>query len=158
MPYIRGDKQSGHCVFCQKLTDGPDQDEENYVLLRAQHTFAVMNIYPYNNGHLLILPYEHVSRLEDLLPEAQAEMMHMVSYFSRLIREAMKPDGFNVGINVGKAAGAGIDDHIHIHVVPRWLGDTNFMPVIAEMRVIPEWLDDTYAKLKALIQQNPSLF
>jgi ATP adenylyltransferase len=117
-----------------------------------------LNLYPYNNGHLLILPYEHVSGLEELSLEIQAEMMHQVSYFSRLLRQAMKPNGFNVGINIGKAAGAGIDDHVHIHVVPRWQGDTNFMPVIAEMRVIPEWLDDTYAKLTALIQQDPPLF
>jgi len=158
MPYILSDKQSDYCVFCQKLAEGPEHDEENYVLLRAQYTFVVLNIYPYNNGHLLILPYEHVCRLEDLSPEAQAEMIHTVSYLTELLRQAMNPNGFNIGINQGKAAGAGIDDHIHIHVVPRWLGDTNFMPVIAEMRVIPEWLDDTYAKLKALIQQNPSLF
>jgi ATP adenylyltransferase len=157
MPYILSDKQTDQCVFCQKLAEGAEHDAENYVLLRAQHSFAVLNLYPYNNGHLLILPHEHVSRLEDLSPEAQAEMMHLVSYFSRLLRQAMEPDGFNVGINVGKAAGAGIDDHIHIHVVPRWQGDTNFMSVVAEMRVIPEWLDDTYAKLKALIEQDPSL-
>jgi ATP adenylyltransferase len=159
MSYILGDKkQDDECVFCQKLADGPESDGENYILLRAQHTFAVLNLYPYNNGHLLILPYEHVSRLEDLSPEVQAEMMHQVSYFSRLLRQAMDPNGFNVGINIGKAAGAGIDDHVHIHVVPRWQGDTNFMPVIAEMRVIPEWLDDTYANLTALIQQDPPLF
>jgi ATP adenylyltransferase len=82
-------------------------------------------------------------------------MMHLVSYFITLMRQAMNPDGFNVGINIGKAAGAGIDDHVHMHVVPRWHGDTNFMPVIAEMRVIPEWLDDTYAKLKARIEESP---
>jgi ATP adenylyltransferase len=158
MSYILSDKQTSHCVFCQKLAEGPEHDGENFVLLRAQHSFVVLNLYPYNNGHLLILPYEHVSRLEDLSPEAQAEMMHLISYLSRLMRQAMNPDGFNVGINIGKAAGAGIDDHIHIHVVPRWLGDTNFMPVIAEMRVIPEWLEDTYAKLKALIQHDPPLF
>jgi ATP adenylyltransferase len=159
MPYILGDKkQDDECVFCQKLADGSERDGENYILLRAQHTFTVLNLYPYNNGHLLILPYEHVSRLEDLSPEVQAEMMYQVSYFSRLLRQAMDPNGFNVGINIGKAAGAGIDDHVHIHVVPRWRGDTNFMPVIAEMRVIPEWLDDTYANLTDLIQGDPPRF
>jgi ATP adenylyltransferase len=155
MPYILSDEKSDQCVFCQKLAEGPERDGENYILLRAERSFVVLNLYPYNNGHLLILPFDHVSRLEDLSPEVQAEMMHLVSYFSRLMRESVNPDGFNIGINIGKAAGAGIDDHVHIHVVPRWQGDTNFMPVIAEMRVIPEWLDDTYARLKALIQEDP---
>jgi ATP adenylyltransferase len=157
MPYILSDEPSTECVFCQKLAEAPECDKENYVLLRVRHSFAVLNLYPYNNGHLLVLPYEHASHLEDLPLEVQSEMMHLVSYFTRLMRRAVNPDGFNIGINIGKAAGAGIDDHIHIHVVPRWRGDTNFMPVIAEMRVIPEWLDDTYAKLKALIEQDPSL-
>jgi ATP adenylyltransferase len=158
MSYILSDKRSKDCVFCQKLAQGPEHDRENYVLFRAQHTFAILNLYPYNNGHLLVLPYEHVSSLEELSPEVQAEMMHLVSHFIKLMRQAVNPDGFNLGINIGKAAGAGIDDHVHIHVVPRWQGDTNFMPVIAEMRVIPEWLDDTYAKLRVLIQENPPLF
>ena len=147
MPYIMSDNQDDDCVFCQKLAEGPERDVGNYILLRAEHTFAVLNLYPYNNGHLLVLPYEHVSSLEGLSLEVQAEMMHQVSYFSRLMRQAVNPDGFNVGINI-----------IHIHLVPRWRGDTNFMPVIAEMRVIPEWLDDTYAKLAILIQQDPPLF
>ena len=158
MPYILSDKKNQGCVFCQKLAEDPEHDRENYVLLRARYTFAVLNLYPYNNGHLLVLPYEHASRLEELVTEAQAEIMHMVSYFTKLMRQAVHPDGFNVGINIGKAAGAGIDDHIHVHIVPRWQGDTNFMPVIAEMRVIPEWLDDTYAKLTALIQDEPPPF
>lgn len=155
MAYILSDKKSEGCVFCQKLAQGPQHDQENYILLRLQHTFAVLNLYPYNNGHTLILPYEHVGSLEELGPAVQAEMMHQVAYFTKLMRWAMNPEGFNVGINIGKAAGAGIDDHIHIHIVPRWQGDTNFMPVVAEMRVIPEWLDDTYAKLNTLIQEHP---
>jgi ATP adenylyltransferase len=158
MSYILSDKKSVDCVFCQQLAEGPDHDGENYILLRARHSFLILNLYPYNNGHLLVLPHDHVSSLEDLSPEVQAEMMYMVSYSTRLLRQAMNPNGFNIGINLGKAAGAGIDDHIHIHVVPRWQGDTNFMPVIAEMRVIPEWLGDTYVKLKALIQQDPPSF
>jgi ATP adenylyltransferase len=158
MPYILSDKQSDGCIFCDTLAQDPECDQANYVLLRMQHTFAVLNLYPYNNGHLLVLPYQHVGSLEELSPEIQAEMMHLVSYLVRLMRQAMKPQGFNIGLNIGKAAGAGIDDHIHIHVVPRWKGDTNFMPVIAEMRVIPELLDDTYAQLKFLIQQNPPRF
>lgn len=158
MPYILSDKQNKDCVFCQKLSQGPEHDQENYVLLRGPHTFAILNLYPYNNGHLLVLPYQHVSSPEELPPEVQAELTHMVSHFIKLMRQAMNPGGFNVGINIGKAAGAGIDDHVHIHVVPRWQGDTNFMPLIAHMRVIPEWLDDTYAKLRALIQECPPPF
>jgi len=152
MPYILSDKKSQACVFCQKLAQGPECDCENYVLFRGQYACVVLNLYPYNNGHLMVLPYEHVASLEELSPEVQAEMMHLVSHFIKLLRRAMDPAGFNVGMNIGKAAGAGIDDHVHIHVVPRWHGDTNFMPIIAETRVIPEWLDDTYAKLKALIE------
>ena len=154
MAYISNDKKDEGCVFCQKLAQGPEQDRQNYVLFRGQYTFVILNLYPYNNGHLMVLPYEHVGSLEELPLEVQAEMMHLVSYFVQLLRQAMNPAGFNIGINIGKAAGAGIDDHIHIHVVPRWHGDTNFMSVIADMRVIPEWLDTTYDKLIALIQEN----
>lgn len=155
MPYILSEKKSEECIFCQKVAQGPEHDAENYILLRLPHTFAILNLYPYNNGHVLVLSNQHLSSLEELSPEAQAEMMHLVSYLITLMRQSVNPQGFNLGINIGKAAGAGIDDHIHIHIVPRWQGDTNFMPVIAEMRVIPEWLDDTYARLKALIEQHP---
>lgn len=158
MAYISNDKKDEGCVFCQKLAQGPEQDRENYVLFRGQYTSVILNLYPYNNGHLMVLPYEHVGSLEELPLEVQAEMMHLVSYFIQLLRQAMNPAGFNIGINIGKAAGAGIDDHIHIHVVPRWYGDTNFMSVIADMRVIPEWLDTTYDKLVALIQENTPPF
>jgi ATP adenylyltransferase len=158
MAYISNDKKDEDCVFCQKLAQGPEHDRENYVLFRGQHASVILNLYPYNNGHLMVLPYAHVGSLEDLPVEVQAEMIHLVSYFIQLLRQAMNPAGFNIGINIGKAAGAGIDDHIHIHVVPRWYGDTNFMSVIADMRVIPEWLDDTYANLRALIQENAPPF
>ena len=151
MSYILSDKKSKACVFCQKLAQGPECDRENYILFRGEYASVVLNIYPYNNGHVMVLPYEHAASLEELSPEAQAEMIHLVSRSIKLVRQAMNPTGFNVGMNIGNAAGAGIDDHVHIHVVPRWHGDTNFMPIIAETRVIPEWLDDTYAKLKALI-------
>jgi ATP adenylyltransferase len=157
MPYILSDKKSNDCVFCQKSAQGPECDRENYLLFRGQYAFVILNLYPYNNGHLMVLPYEHVASLEELSPEAQAEMMHLVCHFIQLMRQTMSPDGFNVGVNIGKAAGAGIDDHVHIHLVPRWHGDTNFMPTIAEMRVIPEWLDDTYARLKTLVQEQPPL-
>jgi len=158
MPYILSDKKNQGCIFCQNLARGPEHDRENYVLLRTQRAFVVLNLYPYNNGHLLVLPCEHVSNLEELPPEVQAELMHLVAYCLGLLRRATQPDGFNIGLNIGKAAGAGIDDHVHIHIVPRWQGDTNFMPVVAEMRVIPEWLEDTYAQLKALVEESPPNF
>jgi ATP adenylyltransferase len=157
MTYIMSDKKSQACVFCQKLAQGPEYDHENYVLYRGKHAFVVLNLYPYNNGHLMVLPYDHIASLEDLPPDVQAEMIHLVSHFIKLVRLALAPTGFNVGMNIGKAAGAGIDDHVHIHIVPRWHGDTNFMPIVAETRVIPEWLDDTYAKLKTLLQEYPPL-
>ena len=157
MTYIMSDKKSRMCVFCQKLAQGPEYDHENYVLFRGEHAFVVLNLYPYNNGHLMVLPYDHIASLEDLPLDVQAEMIHLVSHFIKLVRLALAPTGFNVGMNIGKAAGAGIDDHVHIHIVPRWHGDTNFMPIVAETRVIPEWLDDTYAKLKVLLQEYPPL-
>jgi ATP adenylyltransferase len=157
MAYIMSDKKSQACVFCQKSAQGPEHDHENYVLYRGEHAFVVLNLYPYNNGHLMVLPYDHIASLEDLPLDVQAEMIHLVSHFIKLVRLAMTPTGFNVGMNIGKAAGAGIDDHVHIHIVPRWHGDTNFMPIVAETRVIPEWLDDTYAKLKTLLQEYPPL-
>jgi ATP adenylyltransferase len=130
-------------------------DPANYVLHRGQRVFAVLNLYPYNNGHLMVLPYEHIANLDDLAPPTQADLMHLVCYFVGIIRRGMSPAGFNIGVNLGRAAGAGIDDHVHVHVVPRWLGDTNFMPVIAETRVIPELLDETYRNLRALVEQYP---
>jgi ATP adenylyltransferase len=155
MPYIARDKSSDACVFCRISSQDIQCDSQNYVLFRAQRTFAVLNLFPYNNGHLMVVPYDHLASLELLPTQTQADLMHMVTYCVELLRRAMQPAGFNVGLNIGKAAGAGIDDHIHIHVVPRWMGDTNFMPVIAESRVIPEWLDGTYAKLKSFVEENP---
>lgn len=155
MPYIVGNKMSDPCVFCRMVAQEEECDRRNYVLFRGRRVFAVLNLYPYNNGHLMILPYEHLASLEHLSPETQADVMHLVSYFIRLMRRCMSPAGFNVGINLGKAAGAGIDDHVHVHLVPRWDGDTNFMPVISETRVIPEWLDDTYDKLVSLMREFP---
>ena len=155
MAYILSDKKSQACVFCQMLAQGPEHDPENYILFRGEHAAVILNLYPYNNGHLMVVPYAHIASLEDLPPDVQAKMIHLVSHFVKLVRLAMDPTGFNVGMNIGKAAGAGIADHVHIHIVPRWHGDTNFMPIIAETRVIPEWLDDTYAKLKTLLNEYP---
>ena len=143
------------CVFCAALNDIPGHDRENYLVYRAKMTFAVMNLYPYNPGHLMILPQAHIARLFDVPFEAQVEIMALTSYFTELLSQLMQPDGFNIGINLGRAAGAGIDSHLHMHIVPRWSGDSNFMPVIGETRVLPEELGDTYDKIVALLKKQP---
>ncbi len=147
MEYIVGDKPEG-CIFCDKARE--DRDSENLILLRGRTCFVMMNRYPYNNGHLMVAPFSHVDSPTLLPPDALVDMMSMVSICIQVLQEAMSPDGFNVGMNLGASAGAGIKDHIHMHVVPRWVGDTNFMPVLAETRVIVEALEQSYAKLKPL--------
>jgi ATP adenylyltransferase len=147
------------CVFCATFKDDVAGDRKNYLIYRGKATFVIMNIYPYNIGHLMILPHEHVSTLVDMSSEAQKEMMQLAAYFTNLLSKLMNSDGFNLGINVGRAAGAGIEDHLHMHLVPRWNGDSNFMSVIANTRVLPETLDDTYERIvNALKQQPPEIF
>jgi ATP adenylyltransferase len=142
--YVGGSHEGG-CVFCQKLQS--DEDEANLVLLRGDKTIVLMNLYPYNNGHLLIMPKRHVADIENLITEEAAELFLMTQKMVKVLR-VFNPEGFNVGVNIGKAAGAGVPGHFHIHVVPRWGGDTNFMPVIGNVRVISESLDVTFKKLK----------
>jgi ATP adenylyltransferase len=134
------------CVFCRLPT--LDNDAETYILGRGEHCFVVMNVYPYNNGHLMIVPYAHVDAITGLEEDTTTEMMRLLRRSQTVLTEAMNPHGFNVGINQGGAAGAGIADHVHLHLVPRWVGDTNFMPVMGNVRVIPQHLDDTYAMLR----------
>jgi ATP adenylyltransferase len=138
------------CVFCAKRAAPDDQE---HVLARGQFALVTLNKYPYNNGHLMILPYAHVASLEDLDPPTLTELMLLTNRGLAVLRAAYKPHGFNIGVNLGKAAGAGIADHVHIHIVPRWSGDTNFMPIVGETRVIPETLDQTYARLRPLFDQ-----
>ena len=128
-----------------------DRDEENYVLWRGDEVFVVMNLYPYNNGHLMIVPYRQVQHYEELTWDEQQAVARTIDRCIRWIRHALSPDGFNVGINLGKAAGAGIPEHLHVHVVPRWSGDTNFMPTVGEVKVIPEAMQKTYAKLRSAV-------
>jgi ATP adenylyltransferase len=145
MPYLRGEQPHMEgCVFCRKL-DAEDVDE--HVLCRGDHSFVVLNRYPYSNGHLMVVPYAHVASLRDLDERVVREMMWLVREAERILIEEFGPEGFNVGINEGRAAGAGIEEHLHIHVVPRWEGDANYMTVIAETRVIPELLSATYDRL-----------
>ena len=131
-----------------------DNDEENLILWRGEEVFVIMNKHPYNNGHLLILPYREVARYEDLTPDEQTALARTIERCIRWLRRALSPDGFNVGMNLGASAGAGVPDHLHVHVLPRWNGDTNFMPTTAGTKVIPEALSDTYHKLRRAIEND----
>jgi ATP adenylyltransferase len=146
--YITSDKAGADtsCVFCS-LADDPVRDEENFVLKRAEFNFIVLNRFPYAAGHLLIVPYEHVALLEEATDEANGEMMTLTRSAQTALRAVYSPDGLNIGMNLGRSAGAGVADHLHMHVLPRWSGDVNFMTAIAETRNIPECLSDTYKKL-----------
>ncbi|MFQ5846447.1 MAG: HIT domain-containing protein [Candidatus Methylomirabilales bacterium] len=137
--------RSNGCILCEKPKE--EDDTKNLILARGPFTYVLMNIYPYNSGHLMIAPYRHLERLEKLSAEERAEMMTWACRSERILGEALRAEGFNMGVNIGKGAGAGIDDHLHMHVVPRWNADTNFMPVLGETKVIPEHLQETYAKL-----------
>jgi ATP adenylyltransferase len=148
MPYLRGeDKRPDECVFCLKVKSS---DDDEHILYRAKSCYVTLNRYPYSNGHLMVIPYVHVPSLEDLDQPTLSEMMQVVNLSLAALREVYAPHGFNIGVNLGKAAGAGIAEHIHMHIVPRWTADTNFMPVVGETRVIPELLDDAYARLKPI--------
>jgi len=135
------------CVFCSIQAD-PARDEANFVLHRASASFVVLNIYPYISGHLLIVPNEHVADLDAATKETTDELMDLAKRSQTALRAVYQPEGFNLGMNLGKSAGAGIADHIHIHMLPRWAGDTNFMSTVGDTRVIPEDLATTYRKLK----------
>lgn len=145
---VRGNEDRGEKRSIFSRLHQSDQDEENLILWRGNRVFVIMNLYPYNNGHLLIVPYREVAHYEALDPDEMTEMAQTVDLCIRAIKACMQPDGINVGMNLGKAAGAGIPEHIHMHVVPRWHGDTNFMPTLAETKVVPEALKDTYHKLR----------
>ncbi len=158
MQYLTGADKSHSapgCVFCAKFS-APDESE--HVLCRGQFAFITLNRYPYNNGHLMVVPYVHVASLEDLDPPTLTELMLLVNRGLAALRAAYKPDGFNIGVNLGRAAGAGIAEHVHIHIVPRWNSDTNFMPIVGETRVIPEMLDQTYGRLRLLFDRMNSSY
>ena len=141
------DAQRGSCVFCL-IASNPDQDETNFVLHRGEHCFVILNLYPYITGHLMVVPYLHTSDFDSAAKEITDEMMDLSKRSQTALREVYSPSGFNMGMNLGSAAGAGIADHLHIHLLPRWSGDTNFMTTIGESRVIPEDLPTTYSKLR----------
>jgi ATP adenylyltransferase len=147
MRYILG-KKSEECVFCTAFSAEPTQDEAHLVLHRGAHSGVIMNLFPYNNGHLMIVPYVHQPSFESMTAEALAEVMALVNRASASLRKALNAEGFNIGVNIGESAGAGIADHVHMHVVPRWAGDTNFITTVASVRCIPQELKDSYDKLK----------
>ncbi|HEU5188869.1 MAG TPA: HIT domain-containing protein [Methylomirabilota bacterium] len=138
------------CVFCAALSAGDDR--RALILRRAPRAFLVLNAFPYATGHLLAMPLRHVARVEDVTTDEMAETMTLVQDGVRALAEGYKPDGFNIGMNLGRVAGAGVPGHLHMHVVPRWNGDTNFMPVVAETKVLPESLETTYDRLTALLR------
>jgi ATP adenylyltransferase len=145
MEYILLEKPDG-CILCDKPEE--NKDDINHILYHGKKNFIIMNNYPYNPGHLLVAPYRHVSGLDDLTDEELHEHAEIVQKCIVVLKKAFHPNGFNIGTNMGKMAGAGIADHVHTHIVPRWQGDTNFMPVVGGLRVVPEALDETYRKLK----------
>ncbi len=151
MTYIEKHTEEEGCVFCkaQGMPDGPD----NLILYRGQQAFVILNRYPYTSGHIMVVPNKHDPSLEGLDVEARAELMELATQMMSILGKVYHAQGFNMGINVGEAAGAGITEHVHLHVVPRWTGDTNFMSSLGETRVLPETLEDTYQRLKKAWEQ-----
>jgi ATP adenylyltransferase len=150
MEYIKGvDEDSDECFLCAAAAagDGTDEARHRLVVGRSELSVAVLNKFPYNNGHMLVAPAAHVSDLADLSDEALVDLMRLTVRMQATLQQVVSPHGFNMGLNIGRVAGAGLPGHLHFHVVPRWDGDTNFMPVLADVKVIPQHLDELYAKL-----------
>jgi ATP adenylyltransferase len=150
--YVSTAAQSDACIFCAK--PAANDDEGSLIVLRAERNFVLLNLYPYSSGHLMIAPYEHVAKLVDAHPETLAEMMRLSVRCEAALRKLYDPDGINLGMNLGEAAGAGVAGHIHLHMLPRWSGDANFMSTISETRVLPEELAVTYQRLKATLTES----
>jgi ATP adenylyltransferase len=151
MAYIGGVRRDG-CLLCALPQE--EADRANLILHRGPTAYVVMNRYPYNNGHLMIVPYRHCDDLSQFSPEESLELMAAVQRATQVLAQAFGAEGFNVGINLGRAAGAGIADHVHLHVVPRWAGDTNFMPVLADTKVMPDYLEASYDRLAPFFQEH----
>jgi ATP adenylyltransferase len=154
MTYIKGEVEEDGCLFCNRLKqkDGPD----NLVLHRGRQAYVILNRYPYTNGHVMVVPFEHKPSIEDLSHETLSELMELTSQALRALREQYDAQNFNIGINIGESAGAGVVDHVHIHIVPRWSGDTNFMTTTATTRVLPESLEETYECLRRYWRKDPA--
>lgn len=150
--YVSTAEKTTGCVFCE-AAKGND-DAKSFVVHRAQHCFVILNAYPYTPGHVMVVPYAHLDTLTKLPPEAASEMMALSQKMESVLRELYRPDGINLGMNIGKAAGAGIAGHIHMHVLPRWVADANFVSVVCETRILPEILEDTWKRMKAALESN----
>jgi len=146
--YIRSEKPKG-CIFCEFPAAPPERDREHLLVHRSAQSFTCLNRYPYNSGHLMVIPHAHVTDLSALPPDAWADLQEELRRAVAVLRAVYRPDAMNIGMNLGRAAGAGIDDHLHWHAVPRWVGDNSFMPVVADQRVVVEALDEAFARLSA---------
>jgi ATP adenylyltransferase len=151
MEYILSDQKGGECIFC--TDEDRSEDETRLILHVGSLSMVMMNRYPYINGHLLVAPVRHIPRMDALSNEEMLDLMVMVRESMGILKRIMNPEGFNVGLNLGRVAGAGVEEHMHFHIVPRWNGDTNYMTVFGEVRVIPEHIDETYRKLLPLFQE-----
>jgi len=139
------------CFLCDAIKS--KDDRKHYVVYRGSKCFIIMNLFPYNPGHLMIAPYRHVPSIEDLNNDELFDLMVLTKLSLKMLRKAFNPHGFNIGVNIGNVAGAGVEEHVHVHVVPRWSGDTNFMPLLADVKVIPQALEETYRKLKNVLKE-----
>ena len=155
MEFILRDK-TDCCFLCEAVAADPSTDREHLLLERGRCTFVIMNRFPYNNGHLLVAPNRHGGDFRGMTPEETAEMMSLAQRWHAMLKETMNAEGFNMGLNLGKCAGAGVADHLHLHIVPRWSGDTNFMPVVAEAHVVPQALAELYDQLRARAEGGAS--
>lgn len=144
--YVTSAERAKGCIFCDKPAE--NQDEKNFIVYRGTHCFVVLNAYPYTSGHVMVVPYQHLDRLEALPADAALEMITLGQRVEAMLRSMYHPDGINLGMNIGKAAGAGVAGHIHMHILPRWVADANFMTVVSETRVLPEALEVTYARFR----------
>lgn len=153
MVYIKSAREDDkQCLFCRVLSE--QEDAKNLILIRGNYCFVMMNKYPYTNGHLMVVPYQHTADLSKLSESEHLEIAHFINLSCQLLTEFCRPQGFNIGMNLGMVAGAGITEHLHQHVVPRWLGDTNFMPVLSETRVISQSLEETFEELSKIIRSK----
>ncbi len=154
LKYIEAADRAQGCIFCAFPAEGQAHDRENFIVHRGQYAFIILNAFPYSNGHLMIVPYRHTASLEEYADAEMLEVMQLMRVSVRMLRAAFAPHAFNCGLNMGRVAGAGIADHLHWHVVPRWNGDTNFMTVLADTRVIPESLPAVYDRLRAVLDAS----
>jgi len=151
MAYIKGEHATGGCFLCDLPALDPSNDRGSLIIARGDLAFIILNKFPYNSGHLIVAPYRHTANYEDVTVEEHAEIAMLSQRAIAALEKAYKPEGYNIGINQGRAAGAGIPDHLHGHIVPRWAGDTNYMTTVGRTKVMPEALDETWAKLQPLL-------